>query len=769
MFIAIFILNFIVCFLFSRAALRCFLSERPTPYIALYETFCVACILFAAETWFFIEGLSAFNALKTPEPLAFLHFLSFLLFTIGTFILRRSLVQAFTEWRNAESDLFLRRIVILMAVFILSPLFFVAVYYPPCTADSMSYHLPRILHWIQNGNVEMYPTNYPRQLYHQPLAEYLMVGLELFSGNDYFDNTIQLVALLGVFCVTSLLIRHFGGGGRCQILGCLLILSTPIALFEAPTTQTDIVLTFFFFCFLYFGLKLSSASSLSLSQRERFFYAACMGISLGLSLNTKISIAAFEIPFCCWFGLRYLKIYRKQVLSIYGFLILGFLIFNVPYFIRNVQSCGYLFGPVYLQNMMRNSRFGFDVVFSNAARNIGMQLIVPSEEINQYNKNFLIQLHHIFGITWSDPQTTHTGEGIIPYEYETKFRLNDYHSGNTLLVILFSIVAVTYCSNHCRKLHLPDFQKTKVQKTEKTLSKRKTKKNADELSNQENNPAINHKELQLLLPEYQNQHGNLIIYIGLTILGFLLFSALFRWQPFGTRLLLPNFLGGIPFIAIGLCRILTVKRIGQFIPLLLGISFLYIVFMVANSTFFVPWEAMFRTKEKQFVNQSETTQGNFKHLAVTKQLVGENLSVVNPELLDDYFVVRSFCDSYLFHRKYHYFRGIPIYMVDYLSITKKINELGATKIGMALDVTIDYWEYPFWVLLRNFNRNYRIEWVVYPEYLKNSPNYDPNFIPEVIITDISAEIMLKKFEVEQAWEYEHLILLKVKGKKEGTF
>ncbi|MDR2705619.1 MAG: hypothetical protein LBC02_07555 [Planctomycetaceae bacterium] len=762
--ISIFVLNFIVCFLFSRAALRHFLSERPTPYIALYETFCVACIFFAAETWFFIEGLSAFNALKTPELLALLHFLSFLLFTIGTFFLRHSLVQAFIEWRDAGSDPFLRRIVILIAVFIFCPLFFVAVYYPPCTADSMSYHLPRILHWIQNGNIEMYPTNYPRQLYHQPLAEYIIVGLELFSGNDYFDNTIQMIALLGVFCVTALLIRHFGGGGRCQILGCLLILSAPIALFEAPTTQTDIVLTFFFFCFLYFGLKLSSTSS-ALSQREQLFYAACMGISLGLSLNTKVSVAAFEIPFCCWFGLRYLKIYRKQILSIYGFLILGFLLFNSLYFIRNVQTCGHLFGPVPLQNMMKNSRFGFDVVFSNAVRNIGMQLRVPSEEINQYNKSFLIQLHHVLGIAWSDPQTSYTGVGTIPYEYETVFILDDYRSGNMLLILLFSIVAFTYCSTRCRQLLFPDFQKANLQKTEKTPAKRKTKKITAELSNQENNSTINSEEPQLLLPEYQNQHGYLMIYVWLTILGFLLFSALFRWQPFGARLLLPNFLGGIPFIAIGLCRILTAKRIGQFIPLLFGISFLYVVFMVANSTFFNPLDAMVRTDAKPVLDPSETTQGNVKPLTPTEQLVDVDISITNPELLENYFVVRSFRDSYLFHRKYKYFRQVPQYMVDHLSITNKINELGATKIGMALDTTFDRWEYPFWALLRNFNRNYRIEWVVYPEYLKKSPNYDPNFVPELIITDFSPEVISKEFEIEHAWKYEHLILVKIKEKK----
>jgi hypothetical protein len=629
----------------------------------------------------------------------------------------------------------------------------------------MSYHLPRILHWIQNGNVAMYPTNYPRQLYHQPLAEYLIFGWELFLGNDYLDNTIQMVAFLGVLFATALLIRHFGGGGRCQLLGCLLILSAPIVLFEAPTTQTDIILTFFFFNFLYFGLKLSTASSVNLPQHERLFYAVCMGISLGLSLNTKFSIAAFEIPFCCWFGFQYFKIYRNKVLPIYGFLILGFLIFNVPYFVRNLQTCGNLLGPVQHQKMVRNLRFGFDVAFSNAIRNIGMQLLIPSEAVNQYNKSFLIQLHRVLGIEWNDSQTTYTGEGTIPYQYETTFILDDYRSGNTLIILFFSIVTLSYCSTQCRQLLFPNVSKTDSPKPEKTLSKYKTKKHAAELPSQEINSTASSEDQQLLLPEYQHQHRYLIIYIWLTILGFLLFSALFRWQPFGTRLLLPNFLGGIPFIVLGLCRILPAKRIGQFIPLLLGVSFLYVVFMVANSTFFNPLDAMLKTVTKPVGNQPATTQGNLKPLASGEQIVDMDISITNPELLENYFVVRSFRDSYLFHRKYKYFRQVPVYMIDQLSITNKINELGFTQIGMALDVIYDRWEYPFWPLLRHFGRNYRIEWAIYPEHLQKTPNYDPDFVPELIITDFAPDIISAKYEVEHVWKYEHLVLLKIKGKK----
>ena len=36
--------------------------------------------------------------------------------------------------------------------------------YPPNTLDAMAYHLPKVMHWVQNGNLDFYPTHYPKHL-----------------------------------------------------------------------------------------------------------------------------------------------------------------------------------------------------------------------------------------------------------------------------------------------------------------------------------------------------------------------------------------------------------------------------------------------------------------------------------------------------------------------------------------------------------------------------------------------------------------------------
>ena len=48
-----------------------------------------------------------------------------------------------------------------------------AIVAPPNTYDSMTYHLPRVMHWIQNQSVAHYPTHIPRQLHFPPGAEFI--------------------------------------------------------------------------------------------------------------------------------------------------------------------------------------------------------------------------------------------------------------------------------------------------------------------------------------------------------------------------------------------------------------------------------------------------------------------------------------------------------------------------------------------------------------------------------------------------------------------
>jgi hypothetical protein len=151
------------------------------------------------------------------------------------------------------------------------------------------------------------------------------------------------------------------------------------------------------------------------------------------------------------------------------------------------------------------------------------------------------------------------------------------------------------------------------------------------------------------------------------------------------------------------------------------------------------------------------------------KLVNRKVSIRGAELLSDHFTPKETrWKSYLFRRNYQYFRLIHIYLLDYLSIAERIDELGCTNIGIAFDRWYDRWEYPFWPILRSKGKKYRIEWEIYPNYLKKSVNYDPNFTPELLITDWPPHDIERYFVVGQAWKYDNMVLLEIKGRREAA-
>src|SRR5262249_57456554 len=70
-----------------------------------------------------------------------------------------------------------------VAVFVLF-LGVIALEFPTTTGDSLTYHLARIMHWMQDRGVAHYPTHNCRQNELAPWSEFATVTLHLLWGND---------------------------------------------------------------------------------------------------------------------------------------------------------------------------------------------------------------------------------------------------------------------------------------------------------------------------------------------------------------------------------------------------------------------------------------------------------------------------------------------------------------------------------------------------------------------------------------------------------
>ena len=88
----------------------------------------------------------------------------------------------------------------------------------PNNADSMTYHLPRQIYWMQNQSVSHYPTHVVLQNVMPPFSEFVGMHLMLLSGGARWANLVQWFSLVMILPVVSLIARDLGAGRKGQQL-----------------------------------------------------------------------------------------------------------------------------------------------------------------------------------------------------------------------------------------------------------------------------------------------------------------------------------------------------------------------------------------------------------------------------------------------------------------------------------------------------------------------------------------------------------------------
>jgi membrane-associated HD superfamily phosphohydrolase len=144
---------------------------------------------------------------------------------------------------------------------IILPLFLLGIFIPPNNWDSMAYHLPRIEHWIQNKNIYPYPTNIVRQVLTSPLSEYIIANFQILASTDAFSNLVQFASFIFILFTGTLIFSLLKIGMKGQLFLLLALLSLPMMLFQATTTQTDLLASFFFLSFILFGLLIKESDN----------------------------------------------------------------------------------------------------------------------------------------------------------------------------------------------------------------------------------------------------------------------------------------------------------------------------------------------------------------------------------------------------------------------------------------------------------------------------------------------------------------------------
>lgn len=294
---------------------------------------------------------------------------------------------------------------------------------PPNNWDSMTYHMSRVMNWIQNRSVEHYPTHILRQISLPPGAGYLVMQLQILAGGDYLANLVQWLAYFGCILVTTLIVQRLIGPEQqeYQWLGGLITASIRMAILQSTTTQTDLAVSYWLVCLFYFIVRTDAY------KRSDLIW---IGLTLGLAILTKPTAYVFGLPTFCLFLLRFIR----DKLSPFRTKLANFTIpaaltlaIPLPYFLRNYQLFG---SPVGTDYGTCNEIFGIVPILSNLVRLIAINLpFQPWSSLEWLHSNLL-------QIDINDPRITLFD--ITPHQRPLLYLLphEDYVGSPANLVIL---------------------------------------------------------------------------------------------------------------------------------------------------------------------------------------------------------------------------------------------------------------------------------------------------------------------------------------------
>jgi len=319
------------------------------------------------------------------------------------------------------------------------PLGAIALLTPSTNWDSLTYHLPRVMHWIQNRSVEHYPTGCISQLQMGPWTAFLQTHLMLFWGDDRLANLVQWFAMIGCVLAASFIAKRLTTGGdststRAQLFAALLVVTLPTGILESITTQTDYVAAFWLASFVALILALWD-------NAYNRWYLGGAALAVGLGLATKITalfyLAPAGIAAGAWLTWRW-----KKLPSILGRVALVFTLICLPvlpHAWRNHALFGSTVSSQSTTQSAGNAQKSLGVALSNVLRNAALHTNTGIRPLTRLANATLAGLHGLLSRQLNDPGSTFP-EGS--FRFQEDFFVSDssmgnpYHLGLILLALL---------------------------------------------------------------------------------------------------------------------------------------------------------------------------------------------------------------------------------------------------------------------------------------------------------------------------------------------
>jgi hypothetical protein len=401
------------------------------------------------------------------------------------------------KWSNQIGQLdHLDRFILIGIAAIFSICSFTAFLAAPNNGDAMSYHMPRIMHWIQNQSVEYYPTNNLKQLSFPPGSGYILMHLYLLAGDDRFFNFLQWGAFLGcTLGLSQISLLLFGPGS--QILTALAGATLPMAIMQSTTTQNDLLVAFWLVCAVCFTLQPSS-------NRTRSLW---VGLALALAIITKPTGILFGFPILSWNAIQVWQKTRLRSMHWINALTRSLLLISassaciilisLPYWSRNIQVFNSFLGN---DAGTRNTTISLVGSLSNLLRNISLNL--PLEQVWRS----VVYVHQVLAWNIADRATTFGNNLFLPTQAWRYLLPDEDYVGSPIHFLLSGLTIIVLFGKALSKKTLP-------------------------------------------LDRSENWNKPAISLLSSVLFSFLLVCSLLKWQVWINRLLLPLFVLAMPLTA----------------------------------------------------------------------------------------------------------------------------------------------------------------------------------------------------------------------------
>jgi hypothetical protein len=356
----------------------------------------------------------------------------------------------------------------------------IAIVVPPNSWDVMEHHMPRILFWVSNHTLRPFPTPDYTQIVLGNAAELVTLNTYLLYGSDRFANLVEFLSLVGSATAVTLIASRFGARRTGQLMAALFVVTIPELVLESSGSMSTGVVAFFTVTSCCFLLKAGA--------EPNDWDLITAALAAGLSLLTK-GLTFVYLPLlligCIAFRPSPIRMWALKRLPLFIALVLAV---NAGQFVRAYQITGTPFDAPFPNGGPRlafgNGRITPTTIAANTLRQITLQMGTPSDKLNAYVESATRKAIHLLGENPDDPNALWSN---LPYEVDRPTRL-ETQAGNP---VHLALILACFASLIFLRLDVKD--------------------------------------------------SRVRFYILSVIVAFIAYSAVIRWQPWGSRFHMPLF------------------------------------------------------------------------------------------------------------------------------------------------------------------------------------------------------------------------------------